>query len=660
MAKRTTKKAPKQVETLRHDKASRKNIPTAELQSTAERLEEQSPFEPVTYARASPLEKGERRARDEDFDPQIVWRGTELRLTKAQTEALKAGEKIALGDAQLVWRGKDTQDWSDLIVQAPPIYVQEKIHPKAIIEDLKRQTKKRRDEDAGTPDLFGDFNGIDPEAKTEFYRHEQNWQNRMILGDSLAVMASLAERESLRGKVQCIYFDPPYGIKFNSNWQVSTRSRDVKDGKLDQITREPEQVKAFRDTWKDGIHSYLAYLRDRFTAMRDLLTESGSVFVQIGDENVHRVRALMDEVFGEENYQNLIYFTTTGGLATNGLSRLGDYVLWYSRNSDQRKFRQLYEEKKGADDAGSAYKNIELVTGERRRLNKNESENFSLIPEGAKIYRISDLCGQGAPKEPTPYSFRGIGYNPTKSSHWKPRYPDGLERIEKANRLYGTGKTLNYVRFFYDYPVSQIKNVWLDTGHSGFAYDKLYVVQTNTEIIRRCVLMTTDPGDLVLDPTCGSGTTATVAEQWGRRWITVDTSRVALALARTRLMSARYPWYLLADSVEGRRREQEVSGIIAPDAPTHDDLRQGFVYERVPHVTLKSIANNAEIDVIWDKWQETLEPLGGTPASNASRRWTNPSRKKPMSNIFTTALMKTNPKCALPGRSRSKACRRIG
>ena len=283
---RRTKKGPKQVESLTHDKARRKNIPTAELQSAAQRAEEINPFKPVTYPRKDPLPNGETRPRDEDLDPQIIWKGATIRLSPDQIAELIKTSKVEIGEAQLVWRGKDQQDWTDLVVQAPPLYIQEKIHPKAIIEDLKRQTKERQEAEADIPDFFANFNGIDPEVKTEFYQHDQNWQNRMILGDSLQVMASLAEREGLRGKVQCIYFDPPYGIKFNSNWQVSTRSRNVKDGKLDQITRDPEQVKAFRDTWKNGIHSYLTYIRHRMTAMRDLLTESGSIFLQIGDENV--------------------------------------------------------------------------------------------------------------------------------------------------------------------------------------------------------------------------------------------------------------------------------------------------------------------------------------------------------------------------------------
>ncbi len=277
------------------------------------------------------------RERDTDRDPQIVWKGARISLTKPQIEELVRTGSVSIGDAQLVWRGKDNQDWSDLVVEAPPLYIQEKIHPKAIIQDLMRRTKTGAQERSDAPDLFADFNGLpDPEARLEFYQHEQHWTNRMILGDSLQVMASLAQREALKGKVQCIYFDPPYGIKFNSNWQVSTLSRDVKDGKTTDITREPEQVKAFRDTWKDGIHSYLTYLRDRLTVARELLTESGSIFVQIGDENVHRVRAVMDEVFGEENACGTIAFRTTGGQSNSLVSSAFDYLIWYAKKKQKR------------------------------------------------------------------------------------------------------------------------------------------------------------------------------------------------------------------------------------------------------------------------------------------------------------------------------------
>lgn len=355
--------AAKKVKTLKHPKAKRKNIPTAELQSAAQRAEELEPFPPVTYARRRPLAQGETRPRNKDLDPQLVWKGTRIRLTPEQIERVQKTGYLDIDDTQLVWRGKDEQDWSDLVIQAPPLYIQEKIHPKAIIDDLTRRTKEAREEEAGAPDLFSDFNGIDPEAKTEFYVHEQNWSNRFILGDSLQVMASLAEREGLRGQVQCIYFDPPYGIKFNSNWQVSTRSRDVADGKLDQITREPEQVRAFRDTWKDGAHSYLAYLRDRFTAMRDLLAETGSIFVQISDENVHRVRQLLDEVFGEENFCAEIIFSKATGLSSKLIPSVFDYIIWYGRNAKLVKYRPLFEKRSLADEADGEfrlYRNADL------------------------------------------------------------------------------------------------------------------------------------------------------------------------------------------------------------------------------------------------------------------------------------------------------------
>ena len=293
-------KPSKQVDALKHNEATRRNIPTAEMESFFRRDEDAAPRPPKHYPRARPLAEGETRTSERAEKPAGADLGTGARITitDEQMEELAETGALTLSDAQLVWRGKDRQDWSDLVVNVPPLYIQEKIHPKAIIDDLKRRTTAKREAESDAPDLFADFNGIEPDQRAEFYQHDQHWSNRMILGDSLQVMASLAERESLKGKVQCIYFDPPYGIKFNSNWQVSTQSRDVKDGKQADISREPEQVKAFRDTWKDGIHSYLTYLRDRLTVMRDLLTESGSIFVQIGDENVHRVRALMDEVFG--------------------------------------------------------------------------------------------------------------------------------------------------------------------------------------------------------------------------------------------------------------------------------------------------------------------------------------------------------------------------
>ena len=621
MAKRR-KKGPKQVESLTHDEARRKNIPTAELQSAAQRAEEIDPFEPVTYLRENPLAEGETRPRDEDLDPQIIWKGATLRLSPAQIEQLSQTGKLEIGDAQLVWRGKDQQDWSDLVVQAPPLYIQEKIHPKAIIDDLKRQTKERQDERADMLDLFGDFNGIDPEAKTEFYQHDQNWSNRMILGDSLQVMASLAEREGLRGQVQCIYFDPPYGIRFKSNWQVSTRDRGMSDqDKREQLTREPEQVQAFRDTWKDGVHSYLTYLRDRLTAMRDLLTESGSIFLQIGDENVHRVRAVMDEVFGDQNFVSLIAVQTTTGFETTYLGNMADYILWYAKNKEKGKARTPYYRKEFILGEGNA-RWLMLDDFSYRGVRAVESRGEEAVPENSKPYMPGDLASQGRSKERQPFSYQGKEYDPwDKNSHWKASHPVGMDRLAKAGRIHVAANSIRYVRYHTDFDVAVHGNIWTDTGSGNFTDDKVYVVQTNTKVIERCIQMATDPGDLVLDPTCGSGSTAVMAEQWGRRWITIDTSRVSLALARARLMGVRYPYYYLADSREGCEKEQEVSGKIQLDTPTHGDIRQGFVLERAPHIMLKTIANNAEIDVIWETYQEKLEALRESLNEAVGEKW---------------------------------------
>jgi adenine-specific DNA-methyltransferase len=600
-------RGPKQVETLVHDEATRRNIPTAELQSTAEYLEEMHPPTPARYSRARPLAVGERRERDEDLDPQIIWNGARIRLTPGQVEQLALTGQVELGDAQLVWRGKDTQDWSDLIVQTPPLYIQEKIHPKAIIDDLKRRSASGPGA-ADTLDLFADFNGLDPEARTEFYQHDQHWSNRMILGDSLQVMASLAERERLAGKVQCIYFDPPYGIKFNSNWQVSTQSRDVKDGKQADISREPEQVKAFRDTWKDGIHSYLTYLRDRLTVMRELLTDSGSIFVQIGDENVHRVRAVMDEIFGADNFCREIIVSKASAQSSTLLPSTNDFILWYARAIENAKYRELLNPTDIFANPAERFICVETDEGAVIDLSLKQKMRLEPTPLG-RLLRIYPTYSQtGSESSRIPYAFEGREYRPPGQYGWQTNHL-GLSRLSKSGRLTKVGNSVGWKAYFEGARYRPYNTVWSDLRSGGFGETRVYVVQTDPRVVERCILMATDPGDLVLDPTCGSGTTAYVAEQWGRRWITLDTSRVAMALARTRLMSARYPYYLLADSSEGRRKEQEVSGRSQSLSPTEGDIRQGFVYERVPHVTLKSIANNAEIDVIWDEWQARLEPL---------------------------------------------------
>ena len=597
----------KDVSTLTHDKAVRLNNPTAEMASLYEQQVEMlgESSREMRIPRDRPLAHGEERDRDMDRDPQIIWNGVKIKITQAQMKKLAETGEIEIGDAQLVWRGKDRQDWSDLVVNAPPLYIQEKVHPKAIIDDLKRRTNKAREEKSDAPDLFADFNGIaDPEARAEFYQHTKHWQNRMILGDSLQVMASLAEREEMRGKVQCIYFDPPYGIKFNSNWQVSTMSRDVKDGKKEDVSREPEQVKAFRDTWKDGIHSYLTYLRDRLMVARELLTESGSIFVQISDENVHRVKALMDEVFGEDNFARLITFVKTTGQTDKLLASVSDYIIWYAKDRSKVKFRQPLKLKDLQGEGGTAYNNARLVGGVTRKLTEAEQAGATL-PQGERIFRIDNLTSQ-SPGTKYEVNFEGRVFYP--KGYWKTQ-ASSMSRLLRADRVQKASQNLYYVRYFDDYLAFPIADNWDDTSVAGFASDKRYVVETSEKVVQRCILMVTDPGDLVLDPTCGSGTTATVAEQWGRRWITIDTSRVALALARTRLMSARYPYYLLADSREGRAKEQDVSGRVLADTSVTGDIRQGFVYERAPHITLKSIANNVEIDVIWEKWQDVLEPL---------------------------------------------------
>ena len=565
-------KKPRQVRTLTHEEASRKNIPTAEYQSVMAK-DDQNPIE-VAY-----------RRRNRDLDP------------------------------QLVWRGKDVEDWSSLVVQAPPLFIQEKVHPKALIDDLVRRSQADGQAGDDQPDLFADFNGLpDDNARTEFYRHDANWSNRMILGDSLQVMASLAEREGLRGKVQCIYVDPPYGIKFNSNFQWSTTSRDVKDGKADHITREPEQVKAFRDTWRDGIHSYLTYLRDRLTVARDLLAESGSVFVQIGDENVHRVRALMDEVFGEERCISLIGFAKTTGSTEEYLGQTTDYLLWYCKDRMRIKYRSLFKRKNPGEKGGTNYNRVRDLSGTSQSFVGSLLNDPRVISDELRIYSLDNLTSQSAGRDKGEGAASWFGveldgriHKPALSVRWKTN-EQGMKRLKSAGRLEATKNRLGYVRYLADFPAVQITNRWDDVGAS-FMADKTYVVQTSQTVIQRCILMTTDPGDLVLDPTCGSGTTAYVAEQWGRRWITIDTSRVALALARARVMGARYPYYLLADSPEGQRKEAELAGKAPSEAPTHGNVRHGFVYERVPHITLKSIANNAGIDVIWEKHQQTLEPL---------------------------------------------------
>jgi adenine-specific DNA-methyltransferase len=601
----TSKKTPISVEALKHDEATRKNIPTAEYQAVLAKAEQA----PVRVA----MER-----RNHDLDP------------------------------QLVWRGKDGREDASLVVQAAPLYIQEKVHPKVLVDDLRRQSQRRREAQAqqqmgAMVDLFADFNGLPSEAaRTEFYQHDAHWANRFILGDSLQVMASLAEREGLRGKVQCIYFDPPYGIKFNSNFQWSTTSRDVKDGNAEHITREPEQVKAFRDTWRDGIHSYLTYLRDRLTVARDLLTESGSIFVQIGDENVHRVRAVMDEVFGEDNFVVTFPVKKKGNQKSGLIDPVNDYILWFSRSRrDERtvKFRPLFERRAldqetlrrfsvvlFPDGREFSLETVPTPEGKAPRNYRDQPEALAKDWPNARMFYPGEQLTSGGirPNQSDPIQWDGQTYRLKPGLCWKTttRTSDGttpgMQRLAWARRLVGGRGHLNYKRFLEDFGYTQLSNWWDSLGGVSNA---IYVVQTNEEIVKRCILMCTDPGDLVLDPTCGSGTTAYVAEQWGRRWITIDTSRVALALARARIMGARYPFYLLADSREGQQKEAELTRTAPSTKPTRGSVQHGFVYERVPHITLGGIANNAEIDVIWDKFQARLEPLRAALNKAVGKQW---------------------------------------
>ena len=472
-------------------------------------------------------------------------------------------------DPTLQWAGK--AEGMSFEVPTSSIHIHESIKPLNIIA---RVTKEYSDAEAGQlKGQLGLFEAETPAERMrrrresiEFYQHGVNWTNRMIAGDSLVIMNSLLEKEGMAGQVQMVYIDPPYGIKYGSNFQPFVDKRDVKDKKDEDLSQEPEMIKAFRDTWELGIHSYLTYLRNRLLLVRELLADSGSVFVQISDENVHHVRELCDEIFGPENFISTIQFFTTGGFETNTLSRVGDYIIWYAKSKNVLKYHTLYVEK---SDTSANW--VLLSDGSSRGLTADEKNGLVPIPVGARRYSPTALTSQGESKETPPFIYLGKTYYPPSANHWKTSV-DGLQRLADAGRIHVAANSLRYRRFAEDFPYQQYTNIWSDTGTGSFTDDKKYVVQTSPKVISRCMLMTTDPGDLVLDITCGSGTTAYVAEQWGRRWITCDTSRVAITLAKQRLMTATFDYYKLAHPEQG--------------------VGSGFVYKTVPHITLKSIANN--------------------------------------------------------------------
>lgn len=471
-------------------------------------------------------------------------------------------------DPTLQWAGK--AEGMSFDVPTSSIHIHESIKPLSIIA---RAMKEYSDtEDGEVKGQVGLFSAETPAERMrrrresiEFYQHGVNWTNRLIAGDSLVIMNSLLEKEGLAGQVQMVYIDPPYGIKYGSNFQPFVDKRDVKDKKDEDLTQEPEMIKAFRDTWELGIHSYLTYLRNRLLLARELLSDSGSVFVQISDENVHHVKEICDEVFGANNYLNLIPFVKTSGVTTKFLASRVDFLLWYAKNKEAAKYHTLYQPKSFEEGTADTYTWLDFPDGTRRGMTKEEKTNRYLIPENAKIYKADNITSQGNPL--IPFEYNGRVY----TQAWKTNI-DGLKRLADKKRLHIAANTLQYVRYLDDFPVIPITQLWTDTGTGSFTEDKKYVVQTANKVIQRCMLMTTDPGDLVLDITCGSGTTAYVAEQWGRRWITCDTSRVATTLAKQRLMTATFDYYKLAHPEQG--------------------VGSGFIYKTVPHITLKSIANN--------------------------------------------------------------------
>jgi len=514
-------------------------------------------------------------------EPQ-VWQGTGERFTALSQCAARLR---SLTKPFLNWAGKAERQ--QISVPTLPLFVHERHSTQAILETLKSHKARGQ-----TLDLFGDLD-LDIADRLDAYEHKGPWTNRLILGDSLQVMNSLTEYEGMGGQVQMIYFDPPYGVKFGSNFQPFVRKNRVDHGKDDEMIREPEMVKAYRDTWELGLHSYLAYLRDRVMLARELLSESGSLFVQISDDNVHHVREVLDEVF-PGGFVSQISFQTTSGFESTTLPTLGDFLLWYSKDKSKVKYNAMFQPQPVELGKGNA-RWVLLPDGSYRGVTAAEKRGEELIPEGAKLYKPDNIQSQGASSAPQPFEYQGKVYNPGANSHWKANYPAGMERLAAAGRIHVAKNSIQYVRYSDDFPFQQIGNIWTDTITGNFTDDKIYVVQTGFKVIERCMQMTTDPGELVLDITCGSGTTAVVAEQWGRRWITVDTSRVPVALARQRLLTTAFPWYRLKEPAKGPAG--------------------GFVYERkrnkkgeetgglVPRITLKSIANDDDpkMEVLVDR-----------------------------------------------------------
>ncbi len=538
-----------------------------------------------------PIQPKTKWAYDPHIDPALQFDVGRAQTERLIDDALASGDEAVMrraleqlrrmSEPYLNWTGKAER--TSFEVDTVSLHVHERIDPASILNAVRKRLKGERP--SKPPSQLGlfsaPFENLPLRDAIDFYKHDKGWSNRLIAGDSLLVMNSLLQKEGMAGQVQMIFIDPPYGIKYGSNFQPFVGKREVKDRKDDDLTQEPETLKAFRDTWELGLHSYLTYLRDRLLLARELLRSTGSIFVQISDENVHHVRELMDEVFGADNFVSEIAFRTTSSLGGDFIGKSFDYVVWYAKDKPRARNRKLFSARGYEDDVGGRYSRIELTDKVRRVMSTAERRDILRLPAGTRIYRHDNLTSQsGSEASAYPVTHAGITFGPGKG-YWKTS-PIGMRRLQEASRIAApTQNSVTYVRFLDDFPLSEHSNVWSDTQTGAFTDDKVYVVQTNLKVIERCLLMTTDPGDLVLDPTCGSGTTAFVAEKWGRRWMTCDTSRVAITLAKQRLMTASFDYYELRYPLEG--------------------LRGGFIYRTVPHVTLKSIANNSEIDETYER-----------------------------------------------------------
>lgn len=573
----------------RHTHASRKNNPPAGLAAQGKVKEapkhryEYNPHLPPVL-RFDPTGKS-------DALPELLAEARNRPLTEEETRLL--ADALRNREPWLEWAGKREAQACETDPVA--LHIHERVSAQAILRVAARQDIPRT--------LFADPEQEYREA-VQFYQHDVAWSNRLILGDALQVMASLTRREDLAGKVQMIYMDPPYGIKFGSNFQSEIGKRDVKD-RVEDLTREVETIKAYRDTWNLGVHSYLTYLRDRLSAAKELLADTGSIFVQISDENLHRVRAVLDEVFGVENFIGLIAFVTTGGQSADRLGNVFDFLIWYGRDTQKTKYNQLYDQKELREGGGWAHSRIEFEDG--RRENVGVTEVKRLISERAKVrpYSQDGIASQGATSSGSePILFNGRRFPVPANSHWKTSV-DGMQRLAKCNRIEASENSIRYVRFIDDFPVQPYTNIWDDTNRPGYIDSKRYVVQTSSKVIERCLLMTTDPGDLVLDPTCGSGTSAYVAEQWGRRWISIDTSRVALSIARQRLLTAKFDCYRMRP-ITAQDMAQNPNGLWLRDPLGNVEAACTFSCKTVPHITLKSIAQNRALDPIFGQWEPVL------------------------------------------------------